>query len=191
MDVCGGDYLQAEDAWEELVWVWKQTDAPKGCKVEIINGFVTVAPYSAVAHHKLSEPLQRRIDGVIPKSWGVYQRLPLAVPSRLELYVPDLCVVPGKALLGGDEYFDPAGVAELVVEITSAATAQNDRTAKAAGCAEAGVPLYLLVDRLAPEAPTVTLYRDAKGGAHRVLESVEFGAPVGLPGSFHLTLPVG
>ncbi|MEU5535114.1 Uma2 family endonuclease [Streptomyces sp. NPDC020362] len=105
--------------------------------------------------------------------------------------MPDLCVVPEKAQLGKDEYFAPADVAELVVEITSAATAQNDRTTKAAGYAEAAVPLYLLVDGLAPTGPTVTLYGDAEGGAYRVLESVEFGASVGLPGPFHLTLPVG
>ncbi|MEU5535113.1 hypothetical protein [Streptomyces sp. NPDC020362] len=85
MDGFEGDCLLTDDEWEELAWVRKQTDAPKGCKVEIIEGLVTVAPYSAVAHHTVSEPLQLRLHDVIPESWGVSQRVALAVPSRLEL----------------------------------------------------------------------------------------------------------
>ncbi|MGW0992778.1 Uma2 family endonuclease [Streptomyces sp. NPDC002520] len=191
MDTFDGDYLLSDSEWEELVWVWKQTDVPKGCKVEIIKGLVTVAPLSAVAHHRDSEPLHRRLCEVIHESWGVYSRLALAVPSLMEMYVPDLCVVPKEALRGGDKYFAPADAAELVVEITSAATAVNDRITKAAGYAAAGVPLYFLIDRLAPGGPKVTLYGDPAGGTYRVLESVRPGTPVALPAPFRLTLTVG
>ncbi|MFI2759664.1 hypothetical protein ACH5A3_12390 [Streptomyces echinatus] len=69
MDEYEGDYLLTDDAWEELVRVWQRTDVPRGCKTEIIDGTVTVAPYSAVAHHALSEPLQRRLYEVLPQSW--------------------------------------------------------------------------------------------------------------------------
>ncbi|MFJ4581808.1 Uma2 family endonuclease [Streptomyces echinatus] len=153
VDEYEGDYLLTGDAWEELVWVWQRTDVPRGCKTEIIDGTVTVAPYSAVAHHALSEPLQRRLYEVLPQSWHVLQGLALAVPSRSSLYVPDLVVVPEAAERSRDDDSFVPGAAELVVEITSTVTARRDRGTKAAGYAEAGVPLYLLVDGSAPDGP--------------------------------------
>jgi Uma2 family endonuclease len=191
VDEFEGDYLLTDSPWEELLWVWRRTDIPKGCKSEIIDGVVTVTPYSGVAHHDVSEPLQRQLHDVIPRSWGIYQRLALALPSRLELYVPDLAVVPEEALRGPGDDPVRAGAAELIVEITSAATARADRVTKPAGCADAGVPLYLLIDRLAAGGPAVTLYGDPHGGTYRVLTSVPCGAPVELPPPFGLTLAVG
>ncbi|MFE2260234.1 Uma2 family endonuclease [Streptomyces griseosporeus] len=185
-----GDYLLTDDPWDELLWVWKQTDVPKGCKVEIIEGLVSVAPYSAVISQEISEPLSGHLYEVIPGCWGVYQRLALTVAARQELYVPDLAVVPRPALRHEDD-FVPAGAAELVVEVTSAATACRDRTRKAEGYAAAGVPLYLLVDGLAPGGPTATLYGDPQAGAYRVLTSVPFGTPVALPAPFGLSVPLG
>ncbi|MGW5425776.1 hypothetical protein ACWET9_00950 [Streptomyces sp. NPDC004059] len=131
MDEFEGDYLLTDNEWDELLWVWKRTDAPKGCKAEIIQGLVTVAPYSAVAHHRMSEPLKRHLYEVIPDSFT-----------------------------------------------------------KAAGYAEAGVPLYLLADRLAPSGPTVTLYGEPEDGTYRVLASAPFGSPVELSAPFLLTFPV-
>ncbi|MFG5720577.1 Uma2 family endonuclease [Streptomyces murinus] len=191
MDEFEGDYTLTASAWDELLWVWKRTDAPKGCKVEILQGLVTVAPYSAVAHPLVQAPLQRRLHEVIPASWGIYQRLALACPARSELYVPDLAVVPERGMKGEDEYYVPAGAAELVVEVTSAATAHHDRSTKAAGYAAAGVPLYLLVDQLAPDGPAVTLYGTPLGGAYRVLASVGCGSPLELPAPFRLAVSVG
>ncbi|MCF3136613.1 Uma2 family endonuclease [Streptomyces olivochromogenes] len=191
MDSFDGDCLLTDNEWEELVWVWKQTDVPKGCKVEIVKGRITVAPYSAVSHHRLVEPMARHLIGAIPDSWGVYQRLALAVSSRHELYVPDLAVVPEEVLRRGDDCLAPADAAELVVEVTSARTAETDRTTKVAGYADAGVPLYLLVDRLAPGGPTVVLYGEPKGGVYRVLHACGFGAAVDLPRPIGFTLDAG
>lgn len=189
------DYTVADDAWHELVWVWQQTHVPKGCKVEIIDGLITVIPLSAHTHHGIAERVQRRLYEVIPEDWGVYQRLSMAVPSRLSLYMPDIAVVPERAL-AGDTCFVPADAAELVVEMTSRTTAVNDRTHKLAGCAAAGVPLYLLIDGLAPGGPMITLYGEPTDGVYRILRAVRFGEPVKLPEPFGLTIdtaefPVG
>ncbi|MEV2212827.1 Uma2 family endonuclease [Streptomyces sp. NPDC050997] len=188
MDVIDGDYIRADNEWDELVWVWEQTDAPKGCKIEIIEGLITVTPLSAIAHHAVTGRMTRRLYEVIPQDWGVYQWLGLATPSRLGLYVPDLAVVPRLELRTGNDGFVPAGEAELVVEITSKPTASNDRVHKAAGYAEAGVPLYLLIDALAPGGPTSTLYGEPEADGYRVLWAGEFGAPVLLPWPFDLSL---
>ncbi|MFF4061680.1 Uma2 family endonuclease [Streptomyces sp. NPDC001668] len=180
----------ADTEWDELVWVWRRTDVPKGCRVEILAGLITVTPYSSGTHHGIVERMQRRLYDVIPAGWGIYQWLGMAVPSRLGLYVPDLAVVPQKALRAGDEPV-PAGAAGLVVEITSESTAHHDRTTKAAGYAHAGVPLYLLVDRLAPGGPTVTLYGEPRDGAYRVLRAGKSGDSVILPEPFALSLDIG
>ncbi|WP_313149123.1 Uma2 family endonuclease [Streptomyces echinatus] len=83
------------------------------------------------------------------------------------------------------------GAPAVLARPSSTVTARRDRSTKAAGYAEAGVPLYLLVDGSAPEGPTVTLYGHPNDGAYRVLEAGPFGAPVGLPAPFDLVLTVG
>ncbi len=183
-----GDYVLADNVWDETVWVWRQTEAPRGCKVEIVEGLITVAPLSSVAHNGVAGRVQRRLHDVVPEEWGVYQRLPLAVPGRLGLFESDLAVVPEALLRAGDEQLILASKAELVGEIVSAATATNDRIHKLAGYAQAGVPLYLLIDSLAPGGPTVTLYGEPKGDVYRVLSAAEFGDPLRLPAPFDLTI---
>ncbi|UUU31322.1 Uma2 family endonuclease [Streptomyces sp. CA-210063] len=175
--------------WDDLVRIWQETDAPEGCKVEIIEGIVTVAPPPSNAHNDIADLVQRRLYREIPEDWGIYQTLGTAVPSRAGLYIPDLAVAPRAALYaeGSDNYI-PAAAAELVVEITSKSNASNDRIKKAAGYAQAGVPLYLLIDSWAPGGPTVTLYGEPKGDVYRVLRAGKFGDAIELPEPFAFTL---
>ncbi|KUM77954.1 Uma2 family endonuclease [Streptomyces griseorubiginosus] len=191
MDVLDGDYLMTDSEWDELVWVWGQSDVPRGCRVEIIEGLVTVTPYSAQAHHGTIERLHRRLYEGLPEDWGVYQRLALAVPPRLGLYVPDAAVVPKDALLMTDPGLVDAGRAELVVEVTSRATARHDRVNKPAAYASAGIPLYLLVDRWAPEGPTATLYGEPRGDVYRPLAIAKFGELLTIPAPFDLVIDTG
>jgi Uma2 family endonuclease len=151
-----------------------------------------VQPTAANVHHFIASNVQRRLYEAIPDDWGIYQRLGAAVPSRPGLYVPDLMVVPRETLReGDDEYFIPASSAELVVEITSKATADHDRFEKAAGYAGAGIPLYLLIDLLAPDGPASTLYGEPAGGVYRLLQAGRFGMPIWLPEPFGLALDTG
>ncbi|MGW0819890.1 Uma2 family endonuclease [Streptomyces sp. NPDC002845] len=175
--------------WDDLVRIWQETDAPEGCKVEIIEGIVTVAPPPSIAHNDIADLVQRRLYQVIPEDWGIYQTLGTAVPSRAGLYIPDLAVAPRGVLYAeGEGNYIPAAAAELVVEITSKSNASNDRIKKAAGYAQAGVPLYLLIDGWAPGGPTVTLYGEPKGDVYRVLRAGKFGDAIELPEPFGFTL---
>lgn len=183
--------------WDGLVRVWKETDAPEGCKVEIIEGIVTVAPPQSNAHNDIADLVQRRLYQVIPEDWGIYQTLGTAVPSRDGLYIPDIAVAPRDVLrTGKGSNYVPAAAAELIVEITSKSNASNDRIKKAAAYAQAGVPLYLLIDHWAPGGPTVTLYGEPHGDVYRVLRAGKFGEQILLPKPFDLKLdtslfPVG
>lgn len=177
--------------WDELVRIWQETDAPEGCKVEIIEGIVTVAPPPSHAHNDIADLVQRRLYEVIPNDWGVYQSLGVALPARDGLYIPDLAVAPKQALRATEGHCVPADAVELVVEITSRSNASNDRIKKAAGYAQAGVPLALLIDSWAPGGPTITLYGEPQGGVHRVLRAGKFGDTLTLPKPFHLDLDTG
>ncbi|MEV6326603.1 Uma2 family endonuclease [Streptomyces sp. NPDC051909] len=174
--------------WDELVRIWEETDAPEGCRVEIIEGIVTVAPPPANQHNSVAAKIHRRLVRGIPEDWNVYQTLGLAMPERSGLYIPDL-VVAAEAVVDEDPgHFVPAAVAELVVEITSKWNANHDRVVKLQGYATAGVPLYLLIDRWHSGRPTATLYGEPKNGLYRVLDVVEFGGEIHLSEPFGLTI---
>ncbi|MDG4534336.1 Uma2 family endonuclease [Streptomyces sp. AV19] len=179
--------------WEELVRIWGETGVPKGCKVEIVEGVVTVSPAPSRDHDDIADIVQRCLCAVIPEGWGVYRTLGIAVPSRSGLFVPDLAVVPKTGL---SDRFVVAAEVELVVEITANANAHHDRIEKVAGYARAQVPLYLLIDRWAPGGPTITLYGEPKDDDYRVLRAGKFGDGIALPTPFELTIrtdefPVG
>lgn len=174
--------------WEELVRIWEETDAPEGCKVEIIEGIVTVSPAPSIDHNDIADIVQRRLYTVIPENWGIYQTLVTAVPSRGGLFIPDLAIVPKAVLRAESSQFVAASGAELIVEITSKTNANHDRIKKAAGYARAQVPLYLLIDRWAPGGPTVTLYGEPKDDVYRVLQAGKFGDDIDLPTPFELTI---
>ncbi|MGW0206443.1 Uma2 family endonuclease [Streptomyces sp. NPDC003233] len=174
--------------WDDVVRIWQETDAPEGCKVEIIEGIVTVAPPPSNAHNDIADLVQRELYKVIPRDWGIYQTLGTAVPSRDGLYMPDLAVAPREALRVEKRDCVPAAAAELVVEITSKPNASNDRIKKATGYAQAGVPLYLLIDSWAPGGPTITLYGEPQGDVYRVLRAGKFGDEFMLPEPFNLEL---
>ncbi|GAA0488126.1 Uma2 family endonuclease [Streptomyces olivaceiscleroticus] len=178
--------------WDDLVRIWEQADVPEGWKVEIIEGIVTVSPPPDNVHNVIAERVHRRLYSVLPEDWGVYQTVGASVPSRKGIWIPDLAVIPDDDLLGGEsKTFVPAAAAKLIVEVTSQSNARNDRIAKAAGYARAGVPLYLLVDRFAPAGPTITLYGEPSDDVYRVLWAGKFGDEVDLPAPFDLTLDTG
>ncbi|MFF7179597.1 Uma2 family endonuclease [Streptomyces sp. NPDC008121] len=181
--------------WNDLVRLWEETGAPEGCKVEIIEGIVTVAPGPANQHNSIANRLQRRLYAGIAEDWGIYQTLAVAVPSRSGMFIPDLVVAPEAALHEPGNYI-PATAAELVVEITSKSNANHDRVEKLHGYATAAVPLYLLLDSRHSGRPTATLYGEPRNGTYRVLSAVKFGEEIYLPAPFDLALdtsafPVG
>lgn len=159
--------------------------------MEIIEGIVTVAPPPSNDHKDIADLVQRSLYEVIPKNWGIYQTLGTAVPSRDGLYIPDIAVAPREVLRAQKSNYISAAAAELVVEITSRSNASNDRIKKAAGYAQAGVPLYLLIDTWAPGGPTVTLHGEPQGDVYRVLRAGKFGVAVSLPKPFELDLDTG
>ncbi|MFJ8843962.1 Uma2 family endonuclease [Streptomyces cyaneofuscatus] len=180
---------QGQD-WDDIVRIWEETDAPEGCKVEIIEEIVTVSPPPSKYHSATASLLQRPLYTVIPEDWGIYQTLGVQLPDRGGIYIPDLVVVPREVLSGPGNRV-PAADARLVVEITSRANANHDRVSKVNGYAKAGVALFLLLDPWHSGRPTATLYGEPEGGTYRVLATVEYGGTISLPEPFGLDLDTG
>jgi len=176
-----------EQSWDDLVRFWEEMEWPEGSKVEIIEGIITVSPAPAYRHNVIAERIQRRLYSVIPEDWGVFQTLAIAVPSRLGMLIPDIVVAPVRDDAESDTHI-PAALAELVVEVTSKSNARHDRISKPAAYATAGIPLYLLVDRWAPEGPTATLYGEPMGDVYRPLSITKFGETIKLPAPFDLAI---
>ncbi|SMF13843.1 Uma2 family endonuclease [Streptomyces sp. Amel2xC10] len=176
-----------EQSWDDLVRFWEEMERPEGSKVEIIEGVVTVSPAPSCRHNDIAERIQRRLYSVIPDDWGIFQTLAIAVPSRLGLLIPDLVVAPRPVNPEAENYV-PAGVVELVVEVTSMKNARHDRVAKPAAYASAGIPLCILVDRWSPEGPTATLFGEPQGDVYRPLSVAKFGEPLALPAPFDVTI---
>ncbi|MFD4971843.1 Uma2 family endonuclease [Streptomyces sp. NPDC058424] len=176
-----------EQGWDDLVRFWEEMEWPEGSKVEIIEGIITVSPAPAYRHNVIAARIQRRLYSVIPEDWEIFQTLAIAVPSRLGMLIPDLVVAPVREDTEADTHI-PAALAELVVEVTSKSNARHDRISKPAAYATAGIPLYLLVDRWAPDGPTATLYGEPKGDVYRPLSSVKFGEALKLPAPFDLVI---
>lgn len=180
---------QDEDQeWEGLVRVWEQTDAPEGCKVEIIEGIITVAPMPTSNHNAIVSRIHRFLVKSIPEELGVFQNQSITVPTGKGTYVPDLLVAPQEAVDGVPVPGTPVDVVDLVVEVTSPSNASHDRKSKRIGYAQAAVPLYLLVDLHAPSGPLVTLYGEPSGDVYKVLSEGKFGEEIHLPAPFELTL---
>ncbi|AEW96146.1 MULTISPECIES: Uma2 family endonuclease [Streptomycetaceae] len=177
------------NGWDEVVRIWEETDAPEGCKVEIIEGIVTVAPSPSNEHNDIAERLHGLLYRSIPadRDWGIYQTQSISVPERVGLFIPDLLVLP-RAVLRQPGNVVPAGAAELVVEITSRRNANHDRVDKLHGYASAEVPFYLLLDPWHSGRPTATLHGEPRKGKYTVLDVVKFGDPLHLPAPFDLTI---
>ncbi|MGV9843069.1 Uma2 family endonuclease [Streptomyces fungicidicus] len=176
-----------EQSWDDLVRFWEEMEWPEGSKVEIIEGIITVSPAPAYRHNVIAARIQRRLYSVIPEDWEIFQTLAIAVPSRLGMLIPDLVVAPVRDHTESDSHI-PAALAELVVEVTSKSNARHDRVSKPAAYATAGIPLYLLVDRWAPDGPTATLYGGPEGDVYRPLATAKFGEPLKLPAPFGLVI---
>ncbi|MER6347622.1 Uma2 family endonuclease [Streptomyces sp. NPDC001595] len=84
------------------------------------------------------------------------------------------------------DWADPDGVL-MVVEVTSRdrGTDRRDRIDKVRGHAEAGIPVYLLVDR---DSDTLTVFSDPRDGVYRRRPTYPYGAAVRLPEPAGVTL---
>jgi Uma2 family endonuclease len=170
--------MSVEDFERIAEFAAKETD--DAVRFEFINGRIGVKKVADGDHNTIVLWLARRCMRVRP-DLDLYQNQGLKVERyRVGRARPDAALTPEEHFAGHGEWADPKGVL-LVVEVTSydSDTDQRDRHEKPVAYGDAGIPLYLLIDR---DACTVKLYSDpAPGVGYRDSRKVPFGDKLLLP----------
>ncbi|WP_280718797.1 Uma2 family endonuclease [Kitasatospora sp. MAP5-34] len=153
--------------------------APETVTLEFINGRLGVkavpdGDHGAIIMWLLRQCMQHRpeLDLHIDQGLRVEQ-------YRSGCARPDGVLAPVAHFAGQGEWAAPEGVL-MAVEITSydTDTDRRDRVEKPAAYAQAGIPVYLLVDR---ERCEVAVHSDPRGGRYRTAVTRAYGDPVDLP----------
>jgi Uma2 family endonuclease len=153
-----------------------------GHRVEIIGGTITVAPPADGAHGEALTALMVSFlgSGLHEGDARVIQSIGLWLPHGQDYAIPDLAVVdadyPEHLIQFG--CYDPA-VFRMVLEVTSS-NYQQDLRSKVALYAEAGVPVYVIVDR---RHQRLHVLKDPSGSDYAYHRLHAPGEQVTLPGS--------
>jgi Uma2 family endonuclease len=176
-----------------------------GTRVEIIGGEIVVSPGPEYRHNRIIRQIERCMltaelgDPSFP--WRHVQSQDVNLSDIHDGYIPDLCILHEE----NDRRAEEEGLKKLLpehlhlaVEVTSPTNASDDRRPSARrstptkwnGCARAGVPYYLLVDR-APKAARTTLFSipDRDAGEYRDANEWKFGETIRLPEPFGFDIP--
>ncbi|WP_432816293.1 Uma2 family endonuclease [Streptomyces vilmorinianum] len=152
--------------------------APKGWRVELIEGEICVVPPANGQHEEIVSELSGQFRDH-DKGLGRYTGIGLYLPGASDTIrvIPDLVIAPKGSFDDQQEWHAPDPVL-LVGEVTSSSTAGRDRVQKIRGYARAGIPLYLLIDREAGEAVVCS---EAEGDDYAHKDMYKLGAKVRLP----------
>lgn len=155
--------------------------APETVTLECIDGrigtkAVTDGDHTAILSRLTRRCMQGRPALDLAQSQGL--RVDAYGQSRAK---PDAVLTPEAHFAGHGEWADPDG-ALMVVEVTSydSDADQRDRREKPVAYGEAGIPVYLLIDR---DSCTVTVHSspDRRVGGYRDVRVAKFGETVALP----------
>ncbi|MBT2450489.1 Uma2 family endonuclease [Streptomyces sp. ISL-43] len=177
----GAQAQMSTEEFEELA-----RNAPELVRLEFIQGRVQVkqAPdgnHQTIVMWLLKHCMQHRPD------LSLYPEHGLMVESyRKGRARPDAVLAACGYLGGRGEWAEPDGVL-MAVEVTShdRDTNARDRTEKPDGYAQAGIPVYLLIDR---ENQSVVVHAEPEGGRYRAITTRPFGAVIDLPEPVKVTL---
>ncbi|WP_345565920.1 Uma2 family endonuclease [Streptomyces plumbiresistens] len=156
-------------------------------RIEFIDGRIGLQKATNGNHSTLAMWLVRQCMEARPEL-NLYPQQGLKVEAhRKGRARPDGVLAPVHYLLGQGDWADPAGVL-MTVEITSydADTHDRDRVEKPRGYAEAGVPVYLLIDR--EHASVVVHSKPDPEDGYRDIHTVKIGDKVTLPEPVGITL---
>ncbi|MFE0251413.1 Uma2 family endonuclease [Streptomyces sp. NPDC059010] len=164
-----------ETAFERL-----SAAAPRGWRVELIEGEIYVTPPANGEHEEILAEVNHQVGRkASDDSLRNYGGIGLNVPGSSDTghVEPDLVIAPKGSFDDQEEWHDPSGVL-LVAEVTSKSTADRDRHMKIRGYARAGIPVYLLIDR---DEAEVTVYSEPSGDEYTQNPKYKLGLAVPLP----------
>ncbi|MCA1222644.1 Uma2 family endonuclease [Streptomyces sp. 8L] len=170
-----------EEAAELLV------DRMTNVRLELIDGQIRSKVVPDPEHGRIIEWLTRICLQSRPELW-LYPEQGLQVQTyRRGRARPDGVLAESGALLGRGEWADPEGAVLLTLEVTSydGDTNARDRVEKPGAYAQAGIPVYLLIDR---DTCEVRVHSEPDGVRYESVRVVPFGKSVTLPDPVGITL---
>ncbi len=169
----------------DLEQLWQSLDLP-GYRVELIDGQIVVSPTASRGHSNIVTELIDQLAEVKQRGWERHTNLTVHIPVTRERLIPDLAIVPSEAPgFGENELLAPAVL--LVAEVVSPYSRREDREIKPQAYACGGVPLYLLIDKLA-DPPSATLLRQHGEQGYGQRQTVTAGEALRLPKPFGIAL---
>ncbi|MDX3385090.1 Uma2 family endonuclease [Streptomyces niveiscabiei] len=160
--------------------------APKNFWIEYSRGKLELKAPRDGNHSCMSMALLRQLFALRP-GHGLYSAVGIKTEAQLTgRAVADGAFAPIGHFVGHGNWSDPAGI-PMVVEITSRdlRTNQRARLERPVDYAEAGIPVYLLIDR---NAAAFTVHSSPRNGRYHHSVSYPWGTPVPLPPPVGLTL---
>lgn len=142
---------------------WTVEDLPdrEGFRYELVDGALLVSPSPTPRHSGVAARLQRQLWSAVGEGWDVLAGAGVTFDRR-NYREPDVAVVRSAAL--ADRQISPSDVL-LAVEVMSPSSIANDRVAKPAQYAAAGIPHFW---RIEPDPPVLIRHVLADGGYREV-----------------------
>lgn len=159
-------------------------------QVEILEGRLIVSPGPVPWHGAVIAWLMDEFrEASSANGWTRLTGTCFELPPTRERIEPDLSILRDKSHAGLQPLL-PAGDALLVAEVVSPSSIREDREVKPRSCALAGIPFYLLVDRLATPT-TLTFFSQPGKNGYANADVAHVGSKLRLPEPFGLTLDTG
>lgn len=171
---------------DDLREAFAALDVMPGFRAELVDGEIIVSPTPDGQH----ETVVVAVDDWVRDLHGLRLHRNLTLISPEGEYVPDGIAAPKGAFAGREWHSKPDGVV-MVLEVTSGGRrdrkgAERDRGPKRRGYAAAGIPLYLLIDRLDGRA---TIFSEPRGDDYARTVSVALGEDLPVPVPLEGVLP--
>jgi Uma2 family endonuclease len=158
---------------------------------EILEGRLVVSPLPVFWHERVCQWLFRMLlETCDERGWFISRASEIELPPTRDRIEPDLAILTDADKLPDLENVMPVEHVLLVAEVVSPSGIRDDREVKPRSCALAGIPYYLLIDRLVRPL-TVTLFSEPGEDGYRRTVAVHVGGELTLPEPFELTLDTG
>ena len=177
--------LADSSEFADLERLWHGLDLP-GYRVELIDGQIVVSPTASRGHSNIVTELIDQLAEVKQRGWERHTNLTVHIPLTRERLIPDLAIVPSQAPGFGENELLAPGVL-LVAEVVSPYSRREDREIKPQAYACGGIPLYLLIDKLA-DPPLITLLLQPGEDGYGKRQVAAAGEALRLPKPFGIAL---
>ncbi|MGK5639685.1 Uma2 family endonuclease [Streptomyces sp. URMC 126] len=181
IDMADGEELSPDDVpqsdrfLDDMFDRLERLPVPEGYKVEIVGGTVYMSPQRQT-HWQIILEIAFQLRSHFGRGPVINSDVRIDFPGHGNGFCPDIAKIATDAKCGVSGRYAPKDV-EFIAEVISKDTRENDYGPKKDAYAEAGVPVYLIVDPYTAKCHVHTSPKD--GGYHSEL-IVDFGEPVDL-----------